>query len=320
MGRGTSLTGRTILIYGEQGLGDEIMFATCYGEAIDEAARAIFLCDARLERLFRRSFPQATVLGVPQGSEHSWRLPQGISFDVQCPAGSLPRFLRRSADAFPRQRQLLQPAAEKVDVWRQKFNQIGAGMKVGIAWRTGDAALMQSRRSTQLETWRPILTAANIQCVNLQYGGDYRREIAEVASQTGAKIFDPPEADNQFDLDGLAAKIAALDLVITVDNTIAHLAGAVGTPTWVRALGTGKLAVAHEVRRKRLVWECPFIPRRQIATVAGSFPTVARRTTQDDFPVGRRIEQRASRPTALVARARPGKNMSDRCPAHLTSC
>ena len=232
MGRGR-ITGRTILIYGEQGLGDEIMFATCYGEVIDEAARAIFLCDARLERLFRRSFPQATVLGVPQGSEHSWRLPQGVSLDVQCPAGSLPRYLRRSADAFPRQRQLLQPAAEKVDAWRQKFSHTGAGMKVGIAWRTGDAALMQSRRSTQLEAWCPILTAANVQCVNLQYGGDYRREIAEVASQTGAKIFDPPEADNQFDLDGLAAKIAALDLVITVDNTIAHLAGAVGTPTWV---------------------------------------------------------------------------------------
>ncbi len=230
---GAALTGRTILIYGEQGLGDEIMFATCYGEVIDEAARAIFLCDARLERLFRRSFPQATVLGVPQGSEHSWRLPQGVSLDVQCPAGSLPRYLRRSADAFPRQRQLLQPAAEKVDAWRQKFSHTGAGMKVGIAWRTGDAALMQSRRSTQLEAWCPILTAANVQCVNLQYGGDYRREIAEVASQTGAKIFDPPEADNQFDLDGLAAKIAALDLVITVDNTIAHLAGAVGTPTWV---------------------------------------------------------------------------------------
>jgi tetratricopeptide (TPR) repeat protein len=230
---GTALTGRTILIYGEQGLGDEIMFATCYPDVIEQAARAIILCDARLERLFRRSFPQATVLGIPQGSEYSWRLPQNIAIDVQCAAGSLPRFLRGNADKFPRQNLLLQPADEKVAVWRGKLSQLGAGTKVGIAWCTGDAAGMPSRRGTQLETWRPILTAKNVQCVNLQSGGDQRREIAEVALQTGVKVFDPPEAGNQFDLDGLAAKIAALDLVITVDSPIAHLAAAVGTPTWV---------------------------------------------------------------------------------------
>jgi hypothetical protein len=72
-----------------------------------------------------------------------------------------------------------------------------------------------------------------VTAINLQHGDDCRQDIAKFTSQTGLKIVDFAENDHQFDLDSLAAKIAALDLVISADNTVAHLAGAVGTPTWI---------------------------------------------------------------------------------------
>ena len=230
---GSALADRTILIYGAQGMANEVMFATCYAEVIRQAARAFIVCDARLERLFRRSFPQATVFGVPQGGEHTWRAPQNLSIDLQAPAGTLPRFLRRGADAFPRESQLLKPSPEKMNVWQERFIHFGRQLKIGIAWQAGDGATMPSRRSIPLAQWQPILSADNVQVINLQSGDEHYREIKEFATQTGLTIFDAADADHQFDLDGLAAKIAALDLVVTADNTIAHLAGAVGTPTWV---------------------------------------------------------------------------------------
>ena len=127
---GSSLAEKSILLYSEQGVGDEIMFATCYPDVIRQARRCVIVCDVRLERLLRRSFPEAIVMGTPRGSEHLWNLPPSLSIDVKCPAGSLPRFVRRSADDFPRQRQLLRPDAAVVSQWRQRFSALRPGTRI----------------------------------------------------------------------------------------------------------------------------------------------------------------------------------------------
>ena len=163
---GSSLSGRTILIHGEQGLADEILFATCYPDVIAQAAKTAIVCDARLEWLFRRSFPLAQVIGVPQGSEHSWQLPQNLLFDLHCSAGTLPKFLRRCAKRVSAQDQLLKPSPEKLNAWRDRFNQFGRQIKIGIAWRAGDALAMRSGGRTSLENWRPVLSAT--QCEGRQ--------------------------------------------------------------------------------------------------------------------------------------------------------
>jgi tetratricopeptide (TPR) repeat protein len=228
---GSSLARQTILVHGEQSVANEIMFATCYPDVLQQAKRCVIVCEARLERLFRRSFPQALVLGVPQGSEHSWRLPENFSIDVQCSAGTLPHYLRKSAEEFPRQRQLLTADTDRVAAWQSQWATLGSGKKIGISWRTDHNTLDSISRSLALAQWLPLLSMPGIHWINLQ-SGDYRGELAALSRQ-GVKICDQAETNRQYDLDNAAAMIAALDLVIAVDNTTAHLAAALGTPTWI---------------------------------------------------------------------------------------
>jgi Glycosyltransferase family 9 (heptosyltransferase) len=113
----------------------------------------------------------------------------------------------------------------------QQFATLGPGKKIGISWRTCEGAREATRRSIPLSFWKPLFELPGINWFNLQ-AGDCRAELSE-AAKFGANFHNVTSTDNQFDLDRLAAKIAALDLVISVDNTTAHIAAAVGTPTWI---------------------------------------------------------------------------------------
>lgn len=226
---GSSLEGRTILIHAEQGVGDEIMFATCFPDVLAQARHCIITCCPRLVSLFRRSFPQASVYGVARKENRSWRPPE--PFDCQIPAGSLPFYLRRNWASFPRQDKLLVVDPEKLDKWRKRFASLGDGIKVGISWRGGGKAAEQKRRTTQLEVWREFLATPGVQFVNLQYGC-CEADLRLAREEYGVTIHDWYDADPMKDLDQFAAEVAALDLVVSVGNTTIHTAGAVGTPAW----------------------------------------------------------------------------------------
>ena len=228
---GQPLDGKSIVVYGEQGLGDEIMFATCLPDLINRAKTCVLVCDARLERLFRRSFPEAIIFGVARGNEHIWKLPASLAIDFQSAAGTLPRYLRRTADQFPQQPHLLIPDSAMVAHFTQQFATLGPAKKIGISWRTCEGAREAAHRSIPLSCWKPLLELPGINWFNLQ-AGDCRAELSE-AAKFGANFDDTASAENQFDLDRFAAKIAALDLVISVDNTTAHIAAAVGTTTMI---------------------------------------------------------------------------------------
>ncbi|HEY2761310.1 MAG TPA: tetratricopeptide repeat protein, partial [Pirellulales bacterium] len=225
---GQPLAGKSIIVYGEQGLGDEIIFATCMPDVIRQAKTCILVCDARLERLFRRTFPEAIVLGVARGNEYLWNLPGSLPVDYQSAAGALPRYLRRSADEFPQQSRLLIPDIGVTARFMQQFATQNSGKKIGISWRTSESGPEASRNSIPLSYWKPLFKLPDISWFNLQ-GGDCRAEVAKAE----ANFRNAASSENQFDLDSVAGKIAALDLVISVDNTTAHLAAAIGTPTWI---------------------------------------------------------------------------------------
>jgi len=228
---GSSLAGKTILVHGEQGVGDEIMFATCLPDVIKRAGRCVVTCNPRLRQLFARSFPQATMVPLARGHEQRWQPPRELGIDVQIPAGSLPRYLRPTAASFPRQRRLLWADPIAVDRWSQRLAQLGPGLKVGVSWRAGTKAIDRVRRWTELRQWLPVLSAPNVQFVNLQYG-DCRQELSALQSEHGLTIHDWPNHDPLGDLDEAAAQIAALDLVIATGNASVHLAGALGIRTW----------------------------------------------------------------------------------------
>ena len=232
---GSSLAGKTILVHGEQGLGDEIMFATCLPEVMAAAKHCILLCDPRLVKLLTRSFPTVEVHGVARGEEPNWQPPADRRIDVQTPLGSLPRWLRRSTAAFPIRKTFLQAVPARRLFWQDWLALLPAGMKVGISWRAGirpdgSRAYGRARRSIELSQCQTLLNIPHCQFINLQYG--LTDQDQEELDQLGTTIHRHPRYDPTEDFADLAALISELDLVISVGNAAVHVAGAVGTSAW----------------------------------------------------------------------------------------
>lgn len=216
---GESLKGHSIRVLGEQGLGDEIMFASCFPDIVQEARAVTIVCAPRLVALFARSFPRATVIAT--GSEHVHTLPA----DFCVHAGTLPRYLRPSQADFPRHAGYLRAAPERVAYWRQRLAALGPGRKYGISWRGGTHQTRAPLRSIPLNDWGPLFAVPDMHYVSLQYGD------SSEALKMGSAIAVWPEAID--DYDETAALVAALDGVISVCTAIVHLAGALGRPAWV---------------------------------------------------------------------------------------
>lgn len=227
---GEPLEGKTILVHGEQGIGDEIMFATCLPDVIRAAHRCIITCDRRLETLFKRSFPEANVWGVDRGHEQRWQVPANLQIDYQIASGSLPGILRNGLPDFPRQSQLLNPDPVAAAYWSARLAELGTGLKIGIAWQGGIKPQDKRRRWIPLADWKPLLCAGKAHFVSLQHGAS-AADVA-VLEQTNIKVAHFADLDPKRNVEGLAALIAELDLVIAVGNATVHLAGAVGTPAW----------------------------------------------------------------------------------------
>jgi Flp pilus assembly protein TadD len=227
---GSPLAGRRILIYHEQGLGDEIMFASCLPDVLAQGGHCIVECSAKLESLFRRSFPAATIVVGDQTSPDMSYLQALPRCDWQVAAGSLPRYFRRHREDFPRAGGYLVAAAQRIEYWRARLQQSGARTKVGLSWRGGALHTNQPNRSIELQRLLPVLKTPDCEFVSLQYG-DCRSEIDELYERHGIRAQHWPEAIENYD--ETAALVSALDLIITVDTSAAHLSGALGKPTWV---------------------------------------------------------------------------------------
>lgn len=237
-----------VLVLSEQGIGDEVMFASCLPDLLERVGQCVVECESRLVPLFARSFPRAKVVAA----EIDPASPSFPPCDSYLPIGSLPRFFRRSEDAFPRQQSFLQADEAAVSRWRTRFDEeLGAGWRIGISWRGGRKPEIRRSRSTPLSQWRPVFGIPGVQFVNLQYG-ETADEREQLAGETGVLIHDWPEGNPLLDLDSFAARLKALDLVISVDNSTVHLAGALGVPTWVLLPFAADFRWQH--RRKTTPW------------------------------------------------------------------
>jgi tetratricopeptide (TPR) repeat protein len=221
---GGPLAGRAVLVYAEQGLGDEIMFASCLPDLIEEARRVVVECDPRLAPLFRRSFPRASVHAAARTWEHEWLASAG-AVDLQVAAGSLPRRYRRSPGDFPARHGYLRADAERVQHYRARLAALGPGRKIGISWRGGLMRTRQTVRSVPPELLGPLLARRDLRFVSLQHGAG-EDELARVASAAGAPVVHWPDVVSE--LDETAALMSALDAVVTVCSSVVHLGGALG--------------------------------------------------------------------------------------------
>lgn len=228
--RGEPLEGRNIYLYGEQGLGDEIMFASCLPDAMRRAGRCIVECSPKLEILFRRSFPGAHVVGSAGNGVRTIDEDLYGRVDYQAPLGSLPKYFRRSALDFPQHEGYLRADPARVAFWKKRLDGLNGGPKIGISWRGGVHSTRSTLRSLALEQLYPVLSCDGATFVSLQYN-ERGNEIAALREARGLEVHHWQEAIN--DYDETAALVCALDLVITVQTAIAHLAGALGRTAWV---------------------------------------------------------------------------------------
>lgn len=233
---GTPLDDGTLLIMAEQGLGDEIMFASCYADAVARASRCVIECSPRLERLFARSFPGAQVVGHARGDADPW-LQSYPGITRQIHAGSLPRYFRPRREAFPSHNGYLQANDVQIADWRARLARHGEGPCVGIAWSGGLRHTRRALRSIPLSDFARLLRLPGAQFVSLQHDDD-GSGARELAALSGAPVHFFAEA--LADLDDTAALVSALDVVITVCSTVVHLSGALGVRTWVLTPGVAE--------------------------------------------------------------------------------
>jgi hypothetical protein len=226
--QGESLDGRTIAVLSEQGVGDEIMFASCLPDLLATAGQVVIECEPRLAPIFSRSFAQASVRprAGTAAPDEGLRRP-----DCEISIGSLPLHFRPSRASFPRTAGYLLADAAKVARWCDRHAAGGKSRRIGIAWRGGTLRNRQHLRSLDLAALVPVLRQPGCEFVSLQYG-DRRDELGAIRERTGLTVRDL-SADIGDAIDELAAVIDSLDLIITVDNTIAHLSSALGKPTWI---------------------------------------------------------------------------------------
>lgn len=229
--RGEPLQDGELLVMAEQGLGDEIMFASCYPDVIERAPGSVVECDPRLATLFQRSFPNCRVMGAPRGNDQQW-LRDHPRLRRQIHAGSLPLLFRNRASLFPRHAGYLRPDPSGVEAWRARLAGSGNALKVGIAWNGGLSHTRRALRCVPVAELASLLHGLPHTFVSLQHD-DEGSDAARIGELAGVQVQSWPEA--LADLDECAALLRALDVVVTVCSSIAHLGGAVGVPTWVLA-------------------------------------------------------------------------------------
>jgi hypothetical protein len=222
-GRWDGTPGKTLIVYGEQGLGDEVMYASCVPDVAREN-RVVLECDKRLEGLFRRSFPQVTVHGTRREAV-SWL--DEWKFDARCSIGTLPKFFRRKADDFPGTPYLTADPERRLQ-WKALLASFGARPKIGLAWSGGSKHNNPDARAIGLEGLRPLIESVDADFVSLQY-----RDPSEEIAASGLPVKHWPRATLTADYDDTAGLVAELDLVIGPHTSVHHLAGALGVPSLI---------------------------------------------------------------------------------------
>lgn len=230
-----SLEGRRLLVIGEQGVGDQIMFASLLPSAmaaLGPEGRLSVAYDPRLAGLIRRNLPGAEVLPlqtelVAGRARHHAPLPAGPEPDLWTPVGSLAQLLRKRLADFPEAPAVLRPDPEAVAAWRAWLG--GGPPAVGVTWRSRASAAERRRPGADLDAWRPILQTPGLRFVNLQYGVG-TAELAELRALAAGEVLEAPGLDLFNDLEGLAALCVALDRVVATPNATGLLAAACGCP------------------------------------------------------------------------------------------
>lgn len=220
--------GLDVVVYGEQGIGDEISFSSCIPDLIRDAKSVTIETDVRLERLFKRSFPQCEVYGTRyKKTSPAWRAAK--KYDARVAIGRLCEIYRTKDEDFPDGKYLV-PNPVMALQWRALLDSLGTKPKIGLAWHGGLPHTGRKRRSVTLDTLAPLFKY-DADWVSLQYVGT--EDIKPAEEKYGVKIHEWEWGNKVPDFDQTVALVSELDLVISVCTSVVHAAGALGKECWV---------------------------------------------------------------------------------------
>jgi tetratricopeptide (TPR) repeat protein len=215
----------SVVVYGEQGIGDELMFASMIPDLQARSGRVIIDCDVRLKDLFQRSFPDCTIY-TTSAEEPTWI--KDDPPDYRLAMGSLGRHFRRKDSDFPKT-PYIKADPEKAAYWKAELDKL-PGRKIGISWVGGSKYTRTDLRSIPLPLWEPIAQTENVSLVSLQYHKWAGEEASRMGNLWNKPVHHWQDAIDSYD--ETAGLLAGLDLVITINTSVVHLCGSMGVKTW----------------------------------------------------------------------------------------
>lgn len=214
----------TVIVYGEQGIGDEIMFASMIPDLMKDC-NVVFDSHLRLAEMFRNSF-NIPVYATREFNAIRWKHNERIDYKI--PIGSLGKWYRRKDEEFPKTPYLVADS-KMVQKAKERLKQLGDKPCIGISWRGGTKGTNSQYRNISLDVLKPLLEM-DVNWISLNYQPTSYRAVDEFYGRTGLKIHHFKDLIEDYDM--TAALVKNLDLVISVPQSVVHLAGAIGTPTW----------------------------------------------------------------------------------------
>ena len=219
--QGKSLSGCHLLVYGEQGLGDIIQFVRYLPLLAEQKCKITFLVQEKLARLLRQSIPQVNIVGT---------LGDVRGIDVQAALMSLPHRFDTELSSIPNKVPYLKAEPELEARWKTRIGT--QGFKIGIAWQGNPIGKIDEGRSIPLKEFVRLSRISGVRLISLQKHAGLE-QLAALPKDAGIETLGGDFDDGADAFIDTAAVMNSLDLIITSDTSIAHLAGALGRPAWV---------------------------------------------------------------------------------------
>ena len=226
---GEELKSKVILLTLDEGIGDQILFSTLIPDLIQNAELCIVECAKRLVPVLQRSYPKAKVTDwLDRRANYENRK----TADYISPSVNAALYLRENISKFGSTTSLLKCNPDRVQDFRNKYEAIAQGRRiVGLSWLSGSPT-NGTHKTLDLEALIQKFDPQSVLFVSLQYG-PVNKLITDISTKTGVTIFEDETVDQLYDIDQFFAQVAAMDLVVSISNTAAHVSGSLGIPTWL---------------------------------------------------------------------------------------
>lgn len=219
-----------LLVWSEQGLGDELLFATILPDQIKITSNLIFECDPRLVQIFSRTYPNITVR-AHSFDESNFYKQKIYDYDFHIPSGNLCEIHRNSIEKFPLKSPVLIVDIDKKNHHLSRLSEFEGQIFIGICWRSGLLTPARNSEYTSILDWGPIFSIPNACFINLQYG-NCEEELKQAEEKFKIKIMRWNDIDLKNDIDNVFALIDCLDFVVTAGTAVSPMAASLRKQTY----------------------------------------------------------------------------------------